>query len=65
MPKMMNILVCWIMHQWANVDSYVDDIIMPVHLEDAVSSEKYKYGLPIKPPEALPAASAWLAAGPH
>ncbi|XP_065196502.1 uncharacterized protein LOC135827994 [Sycon ciliatum] len=55
-PKVMDIIVRWVTREWQDVDSYVDDVLVPGAKEQAVTSALHRYGLPTKPAEPLTAA---------
>ena len=55
-PKFMDMIVRWVTRKWPGVDNYVDDILAPAQIREAVAAELLRYGLPTKPAESLPSA---------
>ena len=52
-PKFMDIIVRWINRGFPAVDNYVDDLMTPSEVADAVAACMAEYSLPTKPAEAF------------
>ena len=52
-PKIMDVVVQWIVRHFSAVDNYVDDVVTPTSDADAVAKQLAKYGLPTKPVEPM------------
>ena len=52
-PKFMDVIVCWVTRDFAEIDNHIDDLLTPSADAEQVVEKMQDYGLPTKDREPL------------